>query len=1740
MKESGAIELNNSIGINMSFLAPRDVKHEFRAHPQRALVITTVVCEGRAVKAHLTNPKMLVGEKSGLYEYGYFSDPAGDWLVVHAITPQGNTDAGLVASKAHQEFGSFHVQMFVGVAGSLKEDIPIGSVVIGDYVYNGHSAKVGDTETLGRPHGHPPARELLTASQGLIYTDGWKDFIRPPHGMELPQRSNYPCPFPPLATIKGIVSGEEIVAGGKSPRYDWLRVHFNDCGAVEMEGWGTMNAAHHENTPAIIVRGISDMCAGKSAEKDELHQPIAAAHAAAFAFSILSFRSKVPGSSDPIIERAAEKSESTSHTQNTLLKENRVELVLNFEGSITEWTEGKIDHVVDIIKHATGDETIRLIGIDTGSVRLALSVHKDTLQAMNLLNLRKVASDSGVTLLGVAPLELVGESDKARNDLATASVDLVAWEKTLPDGTWMDRPERDTIKSRFQLDYSTTVLLGGPGSGKSALLSKVASDLLDQGAPVFALKADFLSTEIATESDLQCDLQLPALPSELILRLAELQPVYIIIDQLDALASHLDLKSGRLNVLLNLVRSIGSIINVHVLLSARVFEFNHDVRLRAIEAESITLELPPWHEVKERLSVVGIIADDWPEKARDVIRIPQALKTFIALANTGQAEPFSTYQAMLEQLWLDRIASAKDSEHLILLASDLASHMAQQEVLWLAISHFDERIHYLERLEALGFIIRSENYLSVAFSHQTIFDYVLARTFVRKAGLLSKYVLERQDSLFIRPKIWSALNYLREAEPNSYEREFLYIWETIDLRRHLRILMIEFLGQVNHPIEFEQKCMAEVLTTPNLRVLGLNSIGSNEGWFVLFSSTFIRDAMMGSDTEVGHVCRILSLNWRGNGSQVIKLIKERWLPYPEKDRYTWMVVSECPAWNSEIEDVAAILISRTPVTTWDVEYTAMAIAVDQPETAFRLVRAKLDFLLTDAENLPEPPPFPEEGSLEEKTVWEFHYERAKEFKDLLHTTQWNDLPILAETYPALFLEHLWPWYIKVFSKIIAKRAGHGNNYTFAGQYILEIEFTPPEDPSTSRHMPVLNALQIAVEELSRNSLKSFLKWAHKNSSIEILAVQQLIARGFELSANKAASKALDWLLNDERRFQLGTIHGHRSTSIGLVGACVPYWSVKEIKRFEKVISSYNPTLPDHLTEPEQRRTFLKLVRATKKDLFQAVGVERLEQKNRELVTKEQRALGDRYDRLMGRVEGGFIGSPMSANEMTKAKDRDILKIFHEIPDNSDWRHPKQWMRGGNIQLSRAFAEFAKNDPERAIHLIEQFEPLKQERAAGYALDAMAEDASNDSHIIKSFLDLSDRSFQSEEFRDSSSRAIEKIASRNANIPNAVVDILIEWLKVAPASTDEKLEEKLNNQPDSESKDENLKKDSILWGYGNTTMLPSGNFNILSALASILLRKKEAGRDRYISILDEHLSREKNPNVWKAILYRLGNSGGKHPEKVSTFFHKLFTRFPEILGTHEAVYFLAHAQNWDDQLVFDLIKDWPSTKQLFFQRAYGELVGLVAIVKEKDFWEQALVEIITSGAEEMKIGLAHSAVNIWRNEEFRQRAGEALTSLLKGASKELVAAVMDFFRVNEELTPDTSTVKLLEALADPRTDLSAASSHFVIDRLQTLLPHNAELVSYIAQRLVAVWSGKLGDIRTEAAAIAPKLTDLALTLHRLGGASRYAGVAIFEAMIEIDAYGARKTLAEIDGRFGPHQATTRQRISRRRRPRRQRR
>ena len=218
------------------------------------------------------------------------------------------------------------------------------------------------------------------------------------------------------------------------------------------------------------------------------------------------------------------------------------------------------------------------------------------------------------------------------------------------------------------------------------------------------------------------------------------------------------------NALLNLVRRSARIDNVHIVLSSRPFEFSHDARLRTVAAESLTLELPAWSDVVAILESHGVQASGWPSDAQEVMRSPQALNTYLQLKAREESEPFSTYQAMLDRMWAERVLAGEGGPRRARLAYDVADHMAEEESLWLARARFDDRNDAVDELIAAGVLTPYRSDGSIGFTHQTLFEYTLARNFAQIKGKLSQYILERQASLFVRPKLWAALSYLRQTE----------------------------------------------------------------------------------------------------------------------------------------------------------------------------------------------------------------------------------------------------------------------------------------------------------------------------------------------------------------------------------------------------------------------------------------------------------------------------------------------------------------------------------------------------------------------------------------------------------------------------------------------------------------------------------------------------------------------------------------------------------------------------------------------------------------------------------------------------------------------------------------------------------------------------------------------------------------------------------------------------------------
>ena len=254
---------------------------------RRALIVTALPIEMRAVRAHLKDLGSCVGRDGTVFECGQFTSLGAEWLVVVAESGAGTHLAQSVVTYALIEFANIEVLFFTGVGASRKQDVPIGSVVASNWVYYPYSGKLEQDGFKSRPRSLPVDSRLVGLARKVERDEKWQGRICPPLNGNRPDPDDYPKPYPPSALVAPIVSIEAVSANPESELEHQITAHYNDAHALEMEGYGAVFAANIERIPSIIIRGISDMRLGKIAKLDAIHQPVAATHAAAFGFGML-------------------------------------------------------------------------------------------------------------------------------------------------------------------------------------------------------------------------------------------------------------------------------------------------------------------------------------------------------------------------------------------------------------------------------------------------------------------------------------------------------------------------------------------------------------------------------------------------------------------------------------------------------------------------------------------------------------------------------------------------------------------------------------------------------------------------------------------------------------------------------------------------------------------------------------------------------------------------------------------------------------------------------------------------------------------------------------------------------------------------------------------------------------------------------------------------------------------------------------------------------------------------------------------------------------------------------------------------------------------------------------------------------------------------------------------------------------------------------------------------------------
>lgn len=1297
-------------------------------------------------------------------------------------------------------------------------------------------------------------------------------------------------------------------------------------------------------------------------------------------------------------------------------------------------------------------------------------------------------------------------------ELAAASRPLLTWPTTVGKDKWLGREEANLIEDRISSnEASITLILGKPGTGKSALLSFVARILIEKGFPVLGIKADMLPRSVTDLHKLQEYLCLSNPIAESLIGCIADKPPILIIDQLDALSELVDRNSERLNVLLNLIHSVAKTNKVHVVSSCRWFEYQHDVRLTTIDAERIDLTLPHWEEVEIVLKEAGFTVENIPEETKNLCSVPFHLKMLLDLkASDASSEIPTSFQSLLEKIWRQRVLTGDNASNRVDLIEHLSNKMEENEELWVASAFADKNPVALHELQCANILKFDDTELRVGFIHQTYFDFARARLFAKGEKSLTALVLDKQDGLFVRPILLRVLAYLREANPKMYSEELSKLWETEDLRSHIRDLLIDYISSVENPDGIELSCLLPLFEDQKQRYKALLSVSGSSGWFNAIKGTVIPEIMC-EGAEFAHLfIPIFSRAFAFAKEEVLLLVRNYWFKDVSYDENILNLLIYLKDWNQEAVDIVVDIAKRHDSRY--IPQLAEMVSQSIPELASKIIRADLDrrwdsAIKDESEYKPSPSPETDEA---EKAIYEFNYSRKNIFANLLRRNQgWYDLAVIAETSPKPFIDHVWPWFVKIVEKIVSEP----NAFFISYQRDSSLE-THPERDGVSEDLLIF-ALKKSIVDLSCTQVDSFIEFFNANSESSFLAVQRLLSIGLLEIVETHPEVILDYLSSDPRRMTIGDIYDQHKYTKKLISAVVPHLNEDQIKSLEDLATNWtqyhedNPEWP-----PEDKIKRRKWDRQDRLRILRAFpGKHRSEQLIR-LIEIEERAFP-----MLSDCDSEFsgvhtVGSRMSHEQMSKAKDDDIINLFKELTDDTEWDHPKKRRDfiGGSIQASREFATFANESPERASILIKEFIPGQQERPAGMGIGGLLMSNYSPSADIFDLIDnLVKKGFSTSEFRRDVTNGLSERARRDKGLPRRIINLLEGWMM-------EDEHPKLDDNNDNDEKD--TTDQSILWGGGGMFMYPGGRDLFVQPIALGYLAQEIPEYSGFAAFIEKMLKHEKHPKVWQITFHWMKFLFDWDIEKATQYYNQVLRDYPDIAEDKIGIIAFGDILQLipENPIVQDWLMQIGSKDSVLSKQAFGELLMLYNFRNPDDQWGREQLEGILNNSQFLREqrGVAFAASHNWHHLDYQSTCTEVLTRLSTTEDEITQRAISNVFLHNEIVPIKADSKRFIETVIN-NDGILVKSAERIVETIIDYTKNEPNIVAKICSRVIEVGKNEIENMGSHYSFVAEPIVSIALTLHRMECPYREMGLVLFEKLIESDIPYARQALSILDNK-----------------------
>lgn len=1287
--------------------------------------------------------------------------------------------------------------------------------------------------------------------------------------------------------------------------------------------------------------------------------------------------------------------------------------------------------------------------------------------------------------------------ETARAQAKTASVDLLEWPRDI-FGAQIERPELNVLRARISKEPSgVTLLIGEAGSGKSALLSTLTEQLEREGVSVLAIKADRLPASVRTIDDVAGALGMDETIEVVIRRLAKMGQVVLIIDQLDAVSNVMDRKSERMRLLLRLTNCfqshgipIDTQPSVHVIVSSRPFEADHDARFQQLGAERVKLSLPDTDQVSGFLAALKIDPGCVPRALTETIRRPFALKLFVGLIRRGIAIDDLLPGELLSR-WLETadLGELDLRTRVIAFLTRLASDMIEAEVLWRPADSYEfSNLIELRQAQACGLIVRNDRG-QIGFSHQSWLDDFQAKGFT-SCRLLTDYAWQTQDSLFPRAAILRGLQRLRGVDSSAYLTSIDLLLGEAKTRRHLKHLVTDLISSMDTPLPREVAWIEYFIRHD--RVLARRALPRVvRNWSIWRDSarSWI-ELLMTTEGMEWFATRVLATETTVDADGVMDLIDRFWYT-PKYDSMILQTIEQSGFWTEGIKTRTREAMVRTAVDNHFTSHLMRELAKRER------VDDALDFIII----------FYETGNLSERTSVYIHM-----------------LGELAKVMPVTLSERLFPFFVaQAASRVEPNQSLH---------IAFDRSSALPQDWNYYHQQgSFFEILSKALQITAACDPQKVVTLLQPFYSIEIEQVQEMIANTLAAGGAALATEGFEFLITDIRRLNIGTAYGTDTKNTmrmlngfstqQLIRAIVSGLDRQQLNQLRDFIEGwicYSPEVMKTIGK-ENRLFFYRDSDEARFPLLEILPEDIVGARRRRQIA-EWRSGEPLIRNVNQRMMASFAGSPMSAKSMERASDDQILGMLNTLYDAaSDQWYRRQTHFGGIIELSRAFGVFAKAQPDRAMKIIDnRLLAGRHEYVAGHGIRELAETEAADPHRVRAMIhSLDKRGFVSETWRNNAAWAMSYLARRLNGLNDEDVALLNKWIVRDPKIIAKQIESRLaveeqNRQSNNRHRQEPQQPYPFLFDqHGGFEILPHHNYTLLAAISDGLLLRSDPAVNDWASFMERHISEPEDPKIWATLLRRYGRAlQWIDPERASVFFEQLWKHQCDVFQRPKIVGMIWSMRSLIPLTVLEkIITRWLEGDDRQRQAA-GELVaGMMIADQPKEVIEEISRTILENTAlPATRVGYFFSVAAAWREPypDLRAKAHQILLTYGPSVVGNEAIAMSQAITRRTILPADQLTRDILIVLGENADLLLTVKGHSFLESLQSLLLHPGfeTDVLNITGKLAAL----LIDPQTKQGQIfSNDLVHISVALQRSAGELRVMAMDVYEKLLDAEAYGS---------------------------------